>query len=140
MAANSNIYAWRIQWTEEPGGPQSIGSQRVRHDWSDLAQQHVAHTYINIYVYNISFLRFLWVVLCCMIWRTNSSIVENWFELKLELLYLPCNGLKFLNLESALEFFIFQFSITTILLNKTLILLFKLLMYLCYTRARAKLW
>ena len=26
--------AWRIPWTEEPGGQQSIGSQRVGHDWA----------------------------------------------------------------------------------------------------------
>ena len=32
MAAYSNILAWRIPWTEEPGGLQSMGSQRVRHD------------------------------------------------------------------------------------------------------------
>ena len=32
MATHSNILAWRIQWTEKPGGLQSIGSQRVRHD------------------------------------------------------------------------------------------------------------
>ena len=32
------IFAWRIPWTEEPGGLQSIGSQRVRHDW---ATKHV---------------------------------------------------------------------------------------------------
>ena len=31
-ATHSNILAWRIPWTEEPGGPQSMGSQRVRHD------------------------------------------------------------------------------------------------------------
>ena len=37
MATHSSILAWRIPWTEEPGGLQSIGSQRVRHDWSDLA-------------------------------------------------------------------------------------------------------
>ena len=29
MATHSNILAWRIQWTEEPGGLQSTGSQRV---------------------------------------------------------------------------------------------------------------
>ena len=33
-----SILAWRIPWTEEPGGLQSLGSQRVRHDWSNLAQ------------------------------------------------------------------------------------------------------
>ena len=32
MVTLSSILAWRIQWTEEPGGLQSIGSQRVGHD------------------------------------------------------------------------------------------------------------
>ena len=32
MAAHSNILAWRIPWTEEPGGLQSMGSQRVSYD------------------------------------------------------------------------------------------------------------
>ena len=31
-ATHSSILAWRIPWTEEPGGLQSMGSQRVRHD------------------------------------------------------------------------------------------------------------
>ena len=31
-ATHSSILAWRIPWTEEPGGVQSMGSQRVRHD------------------------------------------------------------------------------------------------------------
>ena len=32
MVARSSILAWRIPWTEEPGGLQSIGSKRVGHD------------------------------------------------------------------------------------------------------------
>ena len=32
MATHSSILAWRIQWTEEPGGLQSLELQRVRHD------------------------------------------------------------------------------------------------------------
>ena len=32
MATHSSIIAWRIPWTEEPGGLQSTASQRVRHD------------------------------------------------------------------------------------------------------------
>ena len=32
MASHSSILAWRILWAEEPGGLQSIGSQRVGHD------------------------------------------------------------------------------------------------------------
>ena len=31
-ATHSSILAWRIPWTEEPGGLQSMGSQRVRHN------------------------------------------------------------------------------------------------------------
>ena len=31
MATHSSVPAWRIPWTEEPGGPQSTRSQRVRH-------------------------------------------------------------------------------------------------------------
>ena len=34
MATHSSILAWRIPWTEEPGGLQSTGSQRVGHDWA----------------------------------------------------------------------------------------------------------
>ena len=32
MATHSSIHAWKIQWTEEPGGLQSMGSQRVGHN------------------------------------------------------------------------------------------------------------
>ena len=32
MATHSSILAWKISWTEEPGGLQSTGSQKVRHD------------------------------------------------------------------------------------------------------------
>ena len=35
MAMHSSILACSIPWTEESGGLQSMGSQRVRHDWSD---------------------------------------------------------------------------------------------------------
>ena len=31
-ATHSSMFAWRIPWIEEPGGLQSIGMQRVRHD------------------------------------------------------------------------------------------------------------
>ena len=34
MATHSSILAWEIPWTEEPGGLQSMGSQRVGHDWA----------------------------------------------------------------------------------------------------------
>jgi len=37
MATHSSVLAWRIPWTEEPGGLPSMGLHRVGHDWSDLA-------------------------------------------------------------------------------------------------------
>ena len=37
MATHSSILVWKIPWTEEFSGLQSIGSHKVRHDWSDLA-------------------------------------------------------------------------------------------------------
>ena len=40
MANHSSILAWIIPWTEEPGGLQSVWSQRVRHDST--------HTYTDI--------------------------------------------------------------------------------------------
>ena len=39
MATHSSILAWRIPWAEEPGGLQSIGSQRVGHDLETKQQQ-----------------------------------------------------------------------------------------------------
>ena len=38
MATHSSILAWRIPWTKEPGGLQSMGSQRVGHDWAKHTQ------------------------------------------------------------------------------------------------------
>ena len=45
MATHSSILTWRIPWTEEPGWLQSTGSQRVGHNWSDLAHAHTLIVY-----------------------------------------------------------------------------------------------
>ena len=39
MATHSSTLAWEIPWTEEPGGLQSMGSQRVRHSLATEQQQ-----------------------------------------------------------------------------------------------------
>ena len=44
MVTCPSVLAWTIPWTEEPGGPQSIGSQRVGHDLHDLACTHAQVT------------------------------------------------------------------------------------------------
>ena len=40
MATHSSILAWEIPWTEDPGGLQSMGSERVGHDLV-TKQQHI---------------------------------------------------------------------------------------------------
>ena len=48
MAPHSSTLAWRIPWMEEPGGLPCVGSQRVGHNWSDLAAAVAAAMYILI--------------------------------------------------------------------------------------------
>ena len=40
MATHSSILVWEIPWAEEPGGLQSMGSQRVRHNLATKQQQY----------------------------------------------------------------------------------------------------
>jgi len=48
MATHSRILAWRIPCTEEPGGLQSMGSQRLRQDWAINA---LTFLFFHMYVY-----------------------------------------------------------------------------------------
>ena len=68
MATHSSILAWRIPWREEPGGLQSVGLQRLGHDWSDWARMRARMWQLVIdqcaqdaapsYVYSQTFLYF----------------------------------------------------------------------------------
>ena len=56
MATHSSTVSWRISWTEGPGGLQSMGSQRVGHDWvTNTYYPHVAFGCLetNAVFYNI---------------------------------------------------------------------------------------
>ena len=46
MAIHSSTIAWKIPWTEEPGRLQSMGSQRVRHDWATSLSKCLGKTLI----------------------------------------------------------------------------------------------
>ena len=70
---------WRIPWTEEPGRLQSIGLQRVRHNWSYLACIH-AHCFIR---HNI--------IACLIDYSVNISFI---YTGKGNSCDLPCNGLE----------------------------------------------
>ena len=49
MATHSSIFAWRIPWTEEPGGLQSMGLQRVGHDWNDWTQFFILSDEVSLF-------------------------------------------------------------------------------------------
>ena len=54
MTIYSNIFVWKILWTEEPGGLQSMGTQRVGHDLVTKALLPCIYIYIiATYIYNI---------------------------------------------------------------------------------------
>ena len=48
MATHSRILAWRIPWTEEPGGLQSMGSQRVQHNLADSTHTLVCSSWPSL--------------------------------------------------------------------------------------------
>ena len=49
MATHSSVLTWRIPWTEEPSRLQSLGWQRLEHDWSMLARMHPACWCLKLY-------------------------------------------------------------------------------------------
>ena len=51
MVTHSGILAWEIPWTEESGGVQSVGQQRVGYDWSNFARRHIDNGGIKIIEY-----------------------------------------------------------------------------------------
>ena len=67
MATHSSILAWRIPWTEKPGGLESMGSQRVGHDWAT-----------NIHTCLFLFTKFKWIFLTCAILLFHSQLTRQW--------------------------------------------------------------
>ena len=55
MATHFSIPAWRTPWTEEPGELWSMGSQRVGHDWNDLAYNSITFLVIGLFRFSIFF-------------------------------------------------------------------------------------
>ena len=78
VAIHSSILAWRIPWTEEPGGPQSIGSRRVGHNWSNLAHTHT-HTHTHRYTYTKKNLSVSWnlnLMQCLVFYLTTLNMMS----------------------------------------------------------------
>ena len=54
MLTHSSVLAWKIPWTEEPGRLQSVGSQRVGHNWlTEHIYIYDVCVYVCIYMYVI---------------------------------------------------------------------------------------
>ena len=83
IATHSSILTWRIPWTEEPGGLQFVGSQRVRHDWATnttttTTNQQFCTQFTVLYfklcwnncvvsvTWGIKFWRFILIILCSL--------------------------------------------------------------------------
>ena len=66
MAIYSSTIAWKIPWTEEPGRLQSMGSQRVRHDWATSLSLSLYTIMIRFYILIIK-----WVL--TTIWSNQKS-------------------------------------------------------------------
>ena len=82
MATHSSILAWRIPWTEEPGGSQSMGLHRVRHDWSNFVQEHVQWPqYKSLFRFSFIFidslLTYLPFLFCFCIGRVSLPCKKN---------------------------------------------------------------
>ena len=77
MATHSSILAWRISWTEEPGGLWHTGLLRVRHDWGALACIHgmtnnVEHLLVHLLAICISYL-----LLCCSLSKLRPHGLQH---------------------------------------------------------------
>ena len=81
MAPHSSTLAWKIQWTEEPGGLQSMGSHRVGHDWSNVAVAAVLNQFTILSCRRIdAFELWCWRRLLRVPWttrRSNQSILKE---------------------------------------------------------------
>ena len=77
MATHSSILAWRIPWTEAPGGLQSMESQRVSHDWLSTAQER--YYQVGLLAVWGNFLKSA-IVICSFKICTRANIVQLCME------------------------------------------------------------
>ena len=121
MATHSNILAWRILLTEEPGGLLSIGSHRVRHDWSDLACIHALEkemaTHSSILAWRIpgtgepGGLPSMGSRRGRHDWSDLAAAAQGYTELKLHLLYLNVITQFFGEISKDFQFLKYEFSL-----------------------------
>ena len=78
MTPHSSTLAWKIPWMEELGGLPSMGSHRVRHDWSDLAAAAAETTLLTKTLsYNSQKRRNITLILAIRLFE-NKPKIKNW--------------------------------------------------------------
>ena len=83
MAPHSSTLAWKIPWTEEPGGLQSMESQRVGHDWATSLSlftfMHWRRKWQPTPVFLPGESQGQWSLVGCLLWgRTELNTTEDW--------------------------------------------------------------
>ena len=78
MAPPSSSLAWKIPWTEEPGGLQSMGSQTAIYNWSVLAHTHILQAYNRVYSFYSFVLLLMNIGLSSQDYGFSSSHVWMW--------------------------------------------------------------
>ena len=74
MATHSSILAWRIPWTEEAGGLQSMGSQRVGHNWAINTTTNTPAASFHVFAFIIS------VFIVFLVWISNGLLFPHCFS------------------------------------------------------------
>ena len=104
MAPHSSILSWKIPWTEGTSRLQSMGLQRVRHDWAlstvmsegDCLSRCLIHAQLDIYMFffkfssHISYYGVLRRVSCVMQWILDDFMKSSCVYVNLNQLISPC--------------------------------------------------
>ena len=132
MPPHSSTLAWKIPWTEEPLGLQSVGSQRVGHNWSNLAaaaaaclviiafaspngtvkREHIIHTtHVYFHTEETEFILHQGEDYDSLDW----SIWGKKIKIKYALLIFPLSGLRFVH---GSNYFVLRNHVTFIINNR----------------------
>ena len=80
MAARSSIFVWKIQWTEEPHGLQSTGSQSARHEGSNRAHEQAHIHHIKLTTLTILSVQFSGILYICIAAQPSPPSISRTFS------------------------------------------------------------
>ena len=92
MAVHSSILAWRIPWTKEPGGLQSMWSHRVGHDWA-LSISTYVYLWLNHFIVHLKLTQHCKSTML-VVWWFSRWVVSSWLPSLIHLV-LSFHGFPF---------------------------------------------